>query len=315
MTRDKRLRSIDELRGFAIGSMILVNFLAFYTNVPGFLKHAKGIGYNFADVVAPLFMFILGLMYRKSIVKRTSTEGKIKAWLHFIKRYGLILFIGFIGNFFARGSLVFEWGVLQTIGMSGIIVLPLIGLPLRFRVLSGLVILVVYQFVIAPNYYNNIVNIDHGGVIGAISWSTIILFSSYFGDSMDMERKNKTITSFVVYGVITFIIGLLLSNIVPISKQAVSLSYIILSIGLSALFLVLFIIINDFLSISIPTLKTIGQNALLIYLLHYALIKIGHLTIPKSSTFNAVILVTVLIYLIIFSFGWLLAKRGIYFRV
>ncbi len=61
--RPGRIKSIDQFRGFAIISMIIINYLALFNATPAWLKHAPEAGLTFADLVAPYFVFIIGLMY------------------------------------------------------------------------------------------------------------------------------------------------------------------------------------------------------------------------------------------------------------
>jgi predicted acyltransferase len=159
-------------------SMILVNFLAIYPSIPWILKHAPNVGLTFADIVAPLFMFIIGLMYRRSFIKRIKSQGRIKTWIHFSKRYFYLCLLGFVGNWIARGSIVFEWGVLQTIGLAGIIALPFIDTNSSFRLGAGFIILVIYQLLLLPNIKDLVLSMDHGGPFAVISWVTIILLST-----------------------------------------------------------------------------------------------------------------------------------------
>jgi predicted acyltransferase len=57
----QRVESIDEFRGLAIVVMVVVNYLADIETVPAFLKHAAGCGLTIADVVAPAFVFAIGV--------------------------------------------------------------------------------------------------------------------------------------------------------------------------------------------------------------------------------------------------------------
>ena len=48
-------------RGLAIVLMILANFLAGAAVVPGWLKHAPDAGLTVIDLIAPFFIFAIGL--------------------------------------------------------------------------------------------------------------------------------------------------------------------------------------------------------------------------------------------------------------
>ena len=89
-----RLPAIDALRGFAILGMVLANYAAGIQWIPAGLKHAPDIGYTITDLVAPLFIFVIGLTYRLSAQKRLLVDGAWKMVLHFINRFFAILGIG-----------------------------------------------------------------------------------------------------------------------------------------------------------------------------------------------------------------------------
>lgn len=85
-----RLLSIDVLRGLAIALMIFINTSAF---VPSYvwLQHAAWHGCTLADIVFPLFLFIVGFSIGLALKKQKH--------LHIIRH---ILF---------RAALIFSWGL------------------------------------------------------------------------------------------------------------------------------------------------------------------------------------------------------------
>jgi len=87
----KRLESIDQFRGFAIFLMILANYM---TNVQIFLawlKHADEIGYTVIDLIAPMFVFAMGLTYGLSFRRRIERDGAWNTYQHFLTRYLALL--------------------------------------------------------------------------------------------------------------------------------------------------------------------------------------------------------------------------------
>lgn len=54
-----RLVYLDQVRGYAIFGMILVNILGMFDVMPWILKHHHE-GFSYADHIAPLFLFIVG---------------------------------------------------------------------------------------------------------------------------------------------------------------------------------------------------------------------------------------------------------------
>ena len=83
---DERLKSIDSFRGMIIIAMVIVNFLKVLSWIPSFLKHASPGGVTFVDIIAPAFIFIVGLTYPLSYNKRKKEYGKKNAVNHAVQR-------------------------------------------------------------------------------------------------------------------------------------------------------------------------------------------------------------------------------------
>lgn len=75
-----RIASIDQFRGFAILTMVLVNYLGGVQLSPVWLQHAPDIGLTFPDLVAPLFIFAIGLTFGMSFHRRLEHEGAINTY-------------------------------------------------------------------------------------------------------------------------------------------------------------------------------------------------------------------------------------------
>ncbi|GAA4469163.1 lpg1661 family Dot/Icm T4SS effector [Nibrella saemangeumensis] len=76
-----RLISLDTLRGFTIAAMILVNFPGDGNHVYHPLKHTTWNGLSFTDLIAPFFLFIIGVSIVFAYARRLS-EGKPKGELY-----------------------------------------------------------------------------------------------------------------------------------------------------------------------------------------------------------------------------------------
>jgi len=311
-----RVESIDQYRGFAIISMIMVNFLGYFAKTPSWLRHADGIGITFADIVAPMFLFILGLLFRKSFLKRIDNSGKQKAYIHAIQRYVILIIIGLVGGAIGKMKIAFDWGILQSIGLAGLISLPFIELRNTYRLLIGFLLLAIFWICIPVNVINNVIAIsEHGGPLGTISWASLILFSTFVGDIFNPRELDKSTRDILIFSLLSGVVGLLMSLVVPINKSLVSPSYILLSLGLSSLMFVVFMVIIDKFCISIPTLGVLGRNALVIFLLHYVLVKIGHLVLSGNAEFIVVIAGAVVIYLICFLLAYFLNSKNVYLKI
>lgn len=57
----KRILSLDAFRGYTVAAMIMVNFPGSWDHVFPTLRHSKWNGLTFTDLVAPFFLFIVGI--------------------------------------------------------------------------------------------------------------------------------------------------------------------------------------------------------------------------------------------------------------
>ena len=122
-----RISSLDQFRGFAILTMVLANYMGAVIIIPAWLKHAPDIGLTVIDLIAPFFIFAISLTYGLSFRKRYERDGALKTYTQFLVRYLAIVGMGAIIS--AAETAVGEnpsgidWGVLQAIGMAGLITL------------------------------------------------------------------------------------------------------------------------------------------------------------------------------------------------
>lgn len=94
---NKRIISIDALRGITIFIMIFVNELASVKNVPQWMKHmpADADAMTFVDVVFPSFLFIVGMSIPFAFNARLIKGDSAKTiWTHTLKRAVALIIIG-----------------------------------------------------------------------------------------------------------------------------------------------------------------------------------------------------------------------------
>ncbi len=82
-----RFHSIDLFRGLAILGMVLANYLAGVNWISPWFKHAPDAGYTVIDLVAPMFIFAIGLTYGRSFNHRLERDGAGLTYQHFITRF------------------------------------------------------------------------------------------------------------------------------------------------------------------------------------------------------------------------------------
>jgi predicted acyltransferase len=264
-----RSQAIDQFRGLAIVLMVLANYLAGIGWIPAWLKHAPDIGLTVTDLVAPLFIFAIGLTYGSSFRRRLLREGANKTYQHFIIRWAALIGIGALfsaGEIAVVGEPSVNWGVLQAIGVAGLVTLPFLRLPAGWRAATGLALLAIYQILLDNFWLQSVLHSPHGGLFGSLSWAAMLLMATALAEIYHASPKSQR--SYLLASTLTLAGGILLAFLLPISKNRVSASYILVSLGISALVFALFHFLVERGGLRLPLLTAWGKNPLLLYLLH-----------------------------------------------
>lgn len=268
MSPEKRLVELDHFRGLALWLMVAGNFLAGVAWVPALFKHAPDVGLTIADTIAPFFIFAIGLTYRQAFARRFHTQGVLPAYLHYVKRYATLIAIGFVlssGEIWVnvnQGGV--NWGVLQSIGIAGLTMLLFVRKPPQFRLISGIILLAIYQYLYARYWHQVIINSPHGGWQGALGWTAMLIITTVIADYYYARPLKRA----VLLPCLLLVTGLICHYFIPISKNRVSPSYVLVGLGISGLIFTAFAYHYQKSQLEIGWLSRWGKNPLIIFLLH-----------------------------------------------
>jgi len=299
----KRLLSLDVLRGLTVAGMILVN--NGYDESFEMLKHAKWNGMTPCDLVFPFFLFIMGVSCYLSLSKSKFVATKSVVW-KVVKRTVLLFAIGLAINWFdhaIEGDLLCFghlrlWAVMQRIALCYFFVslFALYGNH-RYTIHTVVALLAVYAMilVVGNGYaedasvnvlaqvdqylfgYDHLYHkspVDPEGLVGTISGVAHVLLGFYCGKMIKEKDavSEKAIAVFTV-GTVCIIAGYLLTYGFPLNKRIWSPSYVLVTCGLAAVLLGLFISVErnplarQRASLRIPAsfCRIFGVNALALY--------------------------------------------------
>lgn len=269
----ERLKAIDQFRGFAILLMVLADYLAKPQAVPAWLKHANDIGFTVIDLIAPLFIFAIGLTYGMSFRRRLARNGGWQTAVDFVRRYAALIGIGYLltllGNLTGVYSSTVNWGLLQAIGAAGLLTLLVIWLRWPWRLVAGLALLAVYQVLLDRFWLQDVIDAIHGGPWAAFAWGSMLILSTVLADFYH-DKSSRRLYPWTSLALL--VIGIALLFVVPVSKDRVSASYVLITVGASALIFGLFHLLDARWRLRLPVLTEWGKNALLLYFLHGVLI-------------------------------------------
>ena len=316
-----RLAAIDQFRGFSILLMVLADYLGDVERVPAWLKHAPDAGYTVIDLIAPMFIFAIGLTFGISFRRRLARDGAWRTYEHFITRnlaligLGALLTLG--GNMSGIYKSTVPWGLLQAIGAAGLLTLVVIRLPAGWRWAIGLGLLAFYQVMLDRYWLAAVMEAVHTGPWGALSWGAMLILATALADLYHDETRGRRAYPWVA--LLVTVAGLALAFLVPVSKTRASASYALLSLGLSALVFYGFHLLEARLGFRLQVLSDWGMNPLLLYLLHGVLIGVFFLPpIPGwyvQAPIWLVILQAAALLGILSLVGRYLRKRGLFFTL
>lgn len=338
-----RLRWVDQARGFVI--FLLVLTLVFppdawkSTSTLGgfvlnfFLGHAGSYDtyMTFYDIGAPAFIIIIGLAFSLSFRKRMHEGGSKAAVRHVLTRYGVILLLGvlflLVGDLSLieisnTGLVIVRWDVLPTLGLVGFVTLPFVYIKdARKRMLVGYVWMVLYQVLMLTVglklYAQQSV---HGGIFGTIfGFSGMMIVATAIGDYLFFtEHPDKQkYSNLALFGMLNLGIGLLISFIPgwEAAKRQVSLSYCLVSLGVTMLVSLIFVYLDRVRNKEIAYFQAMGQNPFLAYLLaeapYQVLKQVGDEYLGLGEELGSVILTIILVAYISLLLMYLFRHRKI----
>lgn len=310
-----RIEAIDQYRGIAIILMVIANYLFDVTTIPGWLKHAPDIGLTVIDLIAPFFIFAIGLTYGASYRARIEKDGLGRTLGHFLRRWLALIGIGAIISagevLVGKNASPISWGVLQAIGVAGILTLLVIGVPPLWRALIGLGVLAAYQLLLNDLWLATVLHSEHGGLEGAVAWSGMLILSTVIADVWKKSRVSEVGVAWP--SVVALAMGLVLSIVAPISKNRVSASYVLVSLGASGLLFAAVLLVSNRLRLRPSFLRWWGINPLLLYIMHYLLLAL--VVLPDASWWHVqasiplVVAQAAVIIAILSVAAWLLSRR------
>ncbi len=161
MTENKRLLSLDVLRGFdlmllvALQPVLVAVFRqldceALNTTLLYQLDHAEWEGIRVWDMVMPLFLFMSGVTMPYSLPKYRTQNGDLRVWARVLKRFFLLFLLGMLvqGNLLALDPdrVYLYSNTLQAIAVGYLLTVPMVlYLKAKQQLVAIAALLVVYS--------------------------------------------------------------------------------------------------------------------------------------------------------------------------
>lgn len=254
-----------------------------------------GNGCTFCDLVAPFFVFIVGVCIPLSRGKRGS------AWWKHVGFRTLNLILAGVIYISLILKLSWWWGILQAIGVAYFMGAAAMFLPSWGRWLLVAAIAAFHSYM--STHFSwwlelgnknlpfftiaDLRNFDfltmtwikpHGDFLrpltihctpwASISYGLITIVGTLLGEAVSSREPKKIISQCLIVGIVCSVVGYLLHKYyLPMNKDYVSASYSIFTSGMGALFFLVFYLVIDIAGFKVwaSPFKVFGANALLAY--------------------------------------------------
>ncbi len=320
-TKTPRIASIDQVRGYAIFGMILVNFLGHFDAMPWIFKHHH-YGFSYADSIAPLFIFVVGLGFRMSFLRRAAASGISAARRAAVRRYAILIGLGLIyGGFHLRAGV---WDALMDIGCAGMLTVLIIDRTAWVRIAAAILFLSAYQVIFTQTGYGQWVvpNSINGGPLGPLSWVFIFLMGTLAHDLMAVSNPRRFPFWCCIFGIALGMLGWGLGlewpgikGEWPLTQYGMSAPYSLSAAGLCFLTLAGFYALCDMAKVQLPHLTVLGRNPLVLYLVQAIITGISGAVLPSALPAPYALCGFAATYAACYWVAWFLDRKGMIIKI
>lgn len=296
----RRIASIDQLRGYAIFGMLLVN-ASRACGIPFDLITHHRDRFSYADTIAPLFMFVVGMTMRLTYLRRCEQDGEAATRRAMYRRFGLMVIIGF--TVYAG----WIWDALVDIGLAALICIPLIGRKPLVRIAAAFAMPAIYQVIYLTTWYGPWIDRTvrfsnataplwvrliplhealfrcpiNGGMFGPLPRTMMVLFGTLAYDWMTGGSERRFLASCAAWGAGLCALGYVfciawpgVKPLWPISAYPSTVPFALMTTGTAFGALILFYLLCDRLGVRIPTFTAVGMNPIVIYVIQGLLLEV-----------------------------------------
>jgi predicted acyltransferase len=266
--RPPRVACIDACRGLAVLGMLAANAVnVFMRRIPWPLAHNQGNSLRAFDLPAPVFQFLVGVslvLFLRSRTARGRSAGQAR--MDAVRRFVLLILLGMLLD--CVGALHFDlrWGVLQTLGLGGIV-------GVFFADGSDELIAAVAIGLLGP--FSGALNGEvHGSPAAALAFVPLTLGGVLLGRAASTTDPARTLARRgLVVGIGS---GLLAAALyaagIPFNKVLGTSSFVTLATSVAALLIALTATLDGRGFRYPPWLLTLGEHALTAWVLQYVLL-------------------------------------------
>lgn len=319
-----RIESLDQFRGWAIFTMVMVNCLGNFDSMPEAFRHHRE-GMTYADMAVPAFLFAVGMGFRLSFLRRMKKQGIWRARLAALRRYLLLIAIGCLvyghgidytdSYWFWRSFHKNFWDALVDIGFSGLLALPFIERGPALRLAMGVVYCGIFQAAYDFAGYDLWVMRYslQGGPLGVLTHAFPLLLGTVAYDLLALNDRKRLLRGGLALGLGTMAAGYAMSYRWVFSMRYGTASYFFFASGICMLVYLGFYLLADVAKISVPTFTAMGRNALTLYIAQQLLLELYEL--PEYAPAALAVAIFFVLYGSLYGVARYLDRSGYYIRL
>lgn len=263
-----RILFLDTCRGVAVLGMLLANLVnVFLHEVPSPLSHNWGEELRLFDLPAPIFQFLVGLSLTLFLQARVARgRSRPAARGDALQRFALLIGLGIVLDGVGTWSLQPHWGVLQTLGLGGMVAVLLDGRSNRFCAGVASVLLALFS-----GFENGVV---HAGPLAAFAFVPLTIAGLLTGRWLAQHASRAAFARHVLMASCGSLVAaeILFSEGVPFSKLFGTSSFVLLATA-AATALVAVTAELEAAGVASPAwLRAIGRDALTAWVLLHLLV-------------------------------------------
>lgn len=248
--------------------MLLGNCInVFLRRIPDLLAHNQGDTLRAFDLPAPVFQFLIGASLALFLAKRKASGLTPRAaQVTAVRRFALLVALGILLDGVGTLSWQLRWGVLQTLGLGGIVATLLAFAPLPAVAAVAAALLALYS--------GSLNSEVHASPLAALAFVPLTLGGLVVGRALvrpEPLRECIRVGAGVAIGAGALALALYALGI-PFNKVTGTSSFVCLTTAVAAASVALLAAVQAFAGGLPMPLVEVGRNALNVWVLQYLLV-------------------------------------------